>query len=148
MGSMKGCQDLHYAEGRSYSSWGAYGQSKLANILFTKELADQLKGTQVSAVCLHPGVIKTNLARHMGEWVKGGVGGWLFENLVTDKTIPQGASTTLFGCLAPDLPAGAYLSHCAVAAPTAEGEDAKGEGRKKLWAATVAQWAAAEAAKS
>lgn len=40
---------------KSYTKWGAYGQSKLANVLFTKELARRLKGTGVTANCCHPG---------------------------------------------------------------------------------------------
>ena len=98
-------------------AWSAYGQSKLANILFAKELHDQLEPRGVLCVSLHPGVIKTNLARHMGNWVTSGVGGWLFENLITDKTIPQGASTTLYGCLAPGLK-GAFLAPPPPRAPT------------------------------
>jgi NAD(P)-dependent dehydrogenase (short-subunit alcohol dehydrogenase family) len=53
--------DLHYQHGRQYSGWQAYGQSKLANILFAKGLAERLKGTPVTAVAVHPGVIHTNL---------------------------------------------------------------------------------------
>ncbi|MDF2630050.1 MAG: rhlG [Symbiobacteriaceae bacterium] len=45
---------------RKYSPMGAYGQSKLANILFTYELARRLEGTGVTATCLHPGVVATN----------------------------------------------------------------------------------------
>ena len=51
--------DLNFATGdRKYSPWGAYGQSKAANILFAKGLADQLKeaGSNVLSVSLHPGV--------------------------------------------------------------------------------------------
>lgn len=40
---------------KSYSKWGAYGQSKLANVLFTRELAKRLEGTGVTANCCHPG---------------------------------------------------------------------------------------------
>ena len=50
---------------RSYSAWEAYGQSKLANILFTYELARRLSPTfpQITVNCLHPGVVKTELGR-------------------------------------------------------------------------------------
>ena len=48
---------------RRYSMMDAYGQSKLANILFTYALANRLEGTGVTANCLHPGVVATNLAR-------------------------------------------------------------------------------------
>jgi NAD(P)-dependent dehydrogenase (short-subunit alcohol dehydrogenase family) len=49
--------------GRKFSAWGAYGQSKLANILFTTELAQRLEGTGVTATCLHPGVVRTGFGR-------------------------------------------------------------------------------------
>ncbi|HYF40693.1 MAG TPA: SDR family oxidoreductase [Gemmatimonadales bacterium] len=52
---------------RSYSGNRAYSQSKLANILFTYELARRLQGSGVTANCLHPGVIATRLlAEYMG----------------------------------------------------------------------------------
>ncbi len=50
---------------KHYSVWEVYGQSKLANILFTYELARRLEGTGVTANCLHPGVVSTNLARDL-----------------------------------------------------------------------------------
>ena len=43
---------------KSYSPWDAYSNSKLANCLFTVELAKRLKNTGVIAVCLHPGKLK------------------------------------------------------------------------------------------
>jgi retinol dehydrogenase-14 len=48
---------------KHYSMLGTYGQSKLANVLFTYELARRLEGSGVTANCLHPGVVSTNLAR-------------------------------------------------------------------------------------
>lgn len=47
-----------------YNKWTAYCQSKLANVLFTRQLARLLQGTGVTANSLHPGVIRTNLFRH------------------------------------------------------------------------------------
>ena len=43
----------------------AYSQSKLANVLFTRELARKGEGSGVNAYALHPGVIATELGRHM-----------------------------------------------------------------------------------
>jgi len=51
---------------KSYGSIRAYGQSKLANILFTRELASRLQGTGVTANCFHPGAVRTNLVRGSG----------------------------------------------------------------------------------
>src|SRR5688572_32142998 len=48
---------------QGYNPWSAYGQSKLANLLFTKELAKRLSGTRKTANAVHPGVIRTNLTR-------------------------------------------------------------------------------------
>ena len=48
---------------KNYRAFAAYSNSKLANVLFTYELARRLEGTQVTANCLHPGVVGTNLFR-------------------------------------------------------------------------------------
>lgn len=47
---------------RRYFVWRAYSQSKLANILFTAELARRLEGTGVTANCLHPGFVRSSIA--------------------------------------------------------------------------------------
>ena len=55
-------------EDGSYSAWGAYAQSKLANILFTRELQGRLgPDAGVAAMAVHPGVVRTELG-----WVDGG----------------------------------------------------------------------------
>lgn len=56
--------DLNYTKGRKYEQWEAYGQSKMANILYAKELQARGQGAY-TAVSLHPGAIKTNLSRHL-----------------------------------------------------------------------------------
>lgn len=48
---------------REYDAYGAYAQSKLANVLFTYELAAKLHGSGITVNCLHPGVIGTKLLR-------------------------------------------------------------------------------------
>jgi NAD(P)-dependent dehydrogenase (short-subunit alcohol dehydrogenase family) len=50
---------------RSWSPLGAYRNSKLANILFTRELARRLEGSGVAANCLHPGGVRTDLGREL-----------------------------------------------------------------------------------
>ena len=52
----------------NYTAWDAYAASKLANVYFTKELAKRLSAesvTHVKVVSLHPGVVRTELARNM-----------------------------------------------------------------------------------
>jgi NAD(P)-dependent dehydrogenase (short-subunit alcohol dehydrogenase family) len=51
---------------RAYSGWDAYARSKLANVLFTYELARRLEGTHVAANALHPGLVRTGFARNNG----------------------------------------------------------------------------------
>ncbi len=56
-----------------WSGWRAYAQSKLANILFTKELARRLEGTGVTANALHPGTVRSNFALDEGGAMRIGV---------------------------------------------------------------------------
>ena len=53
---------------RKYSSMRVYGQSKTANILFTRELAKRLAGSGVTVNCIHPGAVATRLAQNNGGW--------------------------------------------------------------------------------
>ena len=94
-----------------YDPGKAYGQSKLANVLFTLELARRLEGTNATANALRPGVIATNLGRHMPRWQNIALEtvGKLFT-----KTIPQGAATTCYVATAPALTetSGYFFEHC------------------------------------
>src|SRR5436309_3958032 len=60
-------RDLNWTS-RPYSAWLAYGQSKLANLLFTSELQRRLEaaGSKLRAVAAHPGYSRTNLQGHSG----------------------------------------------------------------------------------
>ncbi len=67
--------DFRDLEGkRKYGSWKAYGRSKLANILFTYELARRLEGTGVTANCLHPGFVASKFGHNNGGSVKVVIG--------------------------------------------------------------------------
>ena len=130
MGSVD-TSDLNYQRGRKYTPWGAYGQSKAANILFAKGLADKLEenGSSILSVSLHPGVIGTPLWRHGNRLLT-----WLIHRFILDKDVPQGASTSLYACLADGIPAGSYLSDCAVATPNEACQDEDRSAREALWA--------------
>jgi NAD(P)-dependent dehydrogenase (short-subunit alcohol dehydrogenase family) len=66
-GGMIDFDDLQYQ--KRYSGWRAYQQSKLANILFTYELARRLEGSRVTANTLHPGFVRTNFFQDWGGWI-------------------------------------------------------------------------------
>lgn len=89
----------------------AYGQSKLANGLFSLELARRLRGTQATSNSVHPGIIKTNLGRHFPRWKKvlSNVIGWTFM-----KDIPAGAATGCYVATNPRLAgvSGCYFANC------------------------------------
>ena len=103
-----------------YSPYGAYGDSKLANVLFVKALAKRLPAG-VEAFSLHPGVIPTPLSRSMGAM------GAVFRTVgkLFMKTVEQGAATSIFAATAPQLAgqSGAYLADCRVKQPAAEALD-------------------------
>jgi NAD(P)-dependent dehydrogenase (short-subunit alcohol dehydrogenase family) len=107
---------------RSYSPWSAYGQSKLANLLFAKELARRLAGTRRTANAVHPGVIRTNLGRHMPGFMRFALA--LGGPLVL-KTVPQGAATQVWAAVHPGAQglSGAYLADCNVAQARPDADD-------------------------
>jgi NAD(P)-dependent dehydrogenase (short-subunit alcohol dehydrogenase family) len=85
---------------RDYEPRKAYGQSKLANYLFVRELARRLEGTQVTANALQPGVIMTNLGRYLPWYqiVAAKVIGWTFM-----KSVEAGAATQVYVATWPKL---------------------------------------------
>ncbi|KAJ3610976.1 hypothetical protein NHX12_020992 [Muraenolepis orangiensis] len=84
---------------RGYDPMKAYGQSKLANVLFARSLAKRLQGTGVSVFSLHPGVVQSDLWRHQPQCIQVAVKffGWF------TKTPLEGAQTTLFCAVEPGL---------------------------------------------
>jgi NAD(P)-dependent dehydrogenase (short-subunit alcohol dehydrogenase family) len=116
-----------------YSGGLAYANSKLANILFTRELARRLEGRSVTANCLHPGVIRTGLLdnyfRDLG-WL-GSVArrlSWLFT--VSEE---KGAETTIHLASSPEVAgvSGAYFKRCREARPSAAARD--DDAARRLW---------------
>ncbi|XP_077365635.1 retinol dehydrogenase 12 isoform X1 [Festucalex cinctus] len=97
----------------SYDTMKAYGQSKLANVLFARALAKKLKGTGVSVFSLHPGVVQSDLWRHQHQCIQVAVK--IFR--VFTKTTVEGAQTTIYCAVQPGLESqsGAYFSDCAPA---------------------------------
>uniref|UniRef100_A0A3Q2EE71 Retinol dehydrogenase 12, like n=1 Tax=Cyprinodon variegatus TaxID=28743 RepID=A0A3Q2EE71_CYPVA len=113
---------------KSYNKNKAYAQSKLANVLFTRSLAKRLEGTGVTTYSLHPGVVRTDLWRHLSAPER------FFINLAKPftKDSTQGAQTTIYCAVEPSLEkeSGGYYSDCAPANTSAAGKDELAE---KLW---------------
>jgi NAD(P)-dependent dehydrogenase (short-subunit alcohol dehydrogenase family) len=99
--------DLNWQR-RRYSPERAYGQSKLANLLFTLELQRRLEeaGSRVRATAAHPGWAATNLQSHSGSRLKGA--GMALGNRFLGSSAEQGALPTLFAATA-DIPGGSYV---------------------------------------
>jgi NAD(P)-dependent dehydrogenase (short-subunit alcohol dehydrogenase family) len=82
-----------------YAGFRAYAQSKLANVLFTYELARRLAGTGITANCLHPGVVRSNFGRD-----SGGAFGFLVKlGGPLMISAERGAETSLYLATAPEL---------------------------------------------
>jgi NAD(P)-dependent dehydrogenase (short-subunit alcohol dehydrogenase family) len=99
--------DLNWEQG-GYKSWRAYGQSKLANLLFTSELQRRLTeaGSAVRAVGAHPGYAATNLQSHTGNVLMRV--GMAIGNKVIAQSDEQGAWPTLYAA-SQDLPGNSYV---------------------------------------
>ncbi|MEE8519838.1 MAG: SDR family oxidoreductase [Gemmatimonadota bacterium] len=84
---------------RGYDAMRAYGNSKLANILFTYELARRLDGSGVTANCLHPGVVRTRIGRNAPPLI------WLFFLVMKPLLLSpaKGAATTVYLATSPEV---------------------------------------------
>jgi NAD(P)-dependent dehydrogenase (short-subunit alcohol dehydrogenase family) len=115
---------------KSFSSFRAYGTSKLCNILFTRELARRLAGTGVTANCLHPGFVSTGFGDN-NDGPMGFVIGILKK--LAAITPEDGAKTILYLTSSPDVAgqSGGYYYKCAPATPTAAAQN--DADAKRLW---------------
>lgn len=94
-----------------YSDALAYGHSKLANALFSLQLANLLRGTRITSNALHPGVISTELSRNLNPLSRLA---WNLYVSVSGKTVEQGAATTCYVATNPALGniSGKYFEDC------------------------------------
>jgi NAD(P)-dependent dehydrogenase (short-subunit alcohol dehydrogenase family) len=118
---------------RGYKPWKAYGQSKLANLLFARQLARRLQGSNQTANAVHPGVIRTNLGRHMGGFVNGM---FAFVGPLFTKSVAQGAATQCYVATHPSLAtiSGRYFADCNEAPSSRQGRDERLA--ERLWTTT------------
>ncbi|KAK3661260.1 hypothetical protein LTR56_000383 [Elasticomyces elasticus] len=93
--------DIHYLSDPSrYEKFGAYGQSKTANIFFASSIHRHYGKQGLTAISLHPGTIMTELVRHLEDEDVAAQGGWKsLQNIF--KSPEQGAATTVWAAVSP-----------------------------------------------
>ena len=133
-------QDLNWQQ-RPYSAERAYGQSKLANLLFTLELQRRLTaaGSPVRAMAAHPGWAATNLQSHSGSRTKNAA--MAVGNALLGSSAERGAVPTLYAATA-DLPGGSYVGpRYGLLGPPARVSRSKGakdlDLARRLWTASA-----------
>jgi NAD(P)-dependent dehydrogenase (short-subunit alcohol dehydrogenase family) len=113
--------DPHFRT-RPYDKFAAYGQSKSANILFTVELEKRLADKGIHSFAVHPGVIATELSRHLSRDDFKAMASRAPAGALTLKSIPAGAATSVWAATSPDLAGqgGRYLEDVGIAEPADE----------------------------
>jgi len=122
---------------KGYKAFDAYYQSKLANLLFSNELARRLEGSGVTSNALHPGGIRTDIMRHSNILIR------LATSLIF-KPVSEGAKTPVMLASDPDLGAisGRYFDDGKEKSPASRALDL--ELAKKLWERS-ARWVGLDA---
>lgn len=117
---------------RDYSAGSAYAHSKLANVLFSYELARLLKGTRMTSNSLHPGVIDTNIARNVSPILRAGFG---LLTKIRGKSIEEGAATSCFVATSPLLGniSGEYFEDCNAVRVSGDNHMHDREMASRLW---------------
>jgi NAD(P)-dependent dehydrogenase (short-subunit alcohol dehydrogenase family) len=115
---------------RSYSSFGPYGNSKLANILFTIELARRLEGTGVTVNALHPGLTSTGFGKNNPGFLMNIMGAVI---PLIARSPEKGAKTSIYLASSPEIQGitGKYFVNCKVTQPAPQAADSAVA--KKLW---------------
>ena len=116
---------------KGYFIMKAYGQSKLANVLFTAELAARLKGTQVTVNALHPGFVKTEIGNKDTQWYSKLF--WTLATKLAAISVEDGAKTSIYLASSPDVKgvSGKYFDKCKEKEPAALAKDKALQ--KELW---------------
>ena len=116
---------------RKYSAMGAYGTSKLANILFTRALGRRLQGTAVTATCLHPGFVRTSFGRNndFSPLLKRIFG--LISRFA--RSPEKGAETVVYLATSPQVQgaSGGYYVDCKLTPPSSAAQD--DSAAEQLW---------------
>lgn len=118
-------------EGRkTYGGWKAYGQSKLANLLFTYELSRRLSGSGITANALHPGFVATQFGKNNGSFMGAMMGIAQRFGAISPE---QGARTSIYLASSPEVQGvtGKYFTKCKEIASSPASMDR--DSMRKLW---------------
>ena len=120
-----------FTKEKGYFIMKAYAQSKLANVLFTYELAERLKGTQVTVNCLHPGFVKTEIGNKKTNWYSSLF--WSLGTMLGGITVQNGAKTSVYLASSAEVKGitGKYFDKCKAVEPNKDAYNA--DLRKQLW---------------
>lgn len=114
---------------KGFSGFKAYGQSKLANVLFTYELARRLEGTGVTVNALHPGFVATNMGNNIGWFMR------FIRPLMNLRalSVEQGAETVIYLVTSPEVEGitGKYFFRCKPVSSSAYSHDT--DVAQRLW---------------
>ena len=115
--------DLHF-DGREYDPWLAYGQSKTANVLFALDFDRRFRERGVRAFAVHPGIILTDLGRHLTPEMIQDIMARASDAGEGFKPVEAGAATSVWAATAPELESqeAIYLSNCSIAPKLGQGE--------------------------
>ena len=119
---------------KRYSGIGAYGNSKLANVCFTYALARRLKGTGVTANCLHPGFVASQFGHNNGGLISVAVG--LMQRFGGAISETDGARTSIYLATSPEVEgnSGGYYVLCKQIPSSPASQDVAVQ--EKLWTVT------------
>lgn len=130
-----------FIQKKNYFVLRAYEQSKLANVLFTNELAEKLKSTVITVNSLHPGFVQTHIGNKNAKWYSALV--WSLASRLAGMSAENGAKTSVYLATAPEIKntTGKYFEKCKEKKPSALALNK--ELGKQLWAKSE-EWCAVE----
>ena len=120
-----------FTKEKDYFITKAYAQSKLANVLFTFNLAERLKDTQITVNCLHPGFVKTDIGNKDTQWYSKFF--WTLASGLAGISLEDGAKTSVYLASSDEVKGvtGKYYDKCKEKEPTPLAKDV--ELQKELW---------------
>lgn len=120
-----------FTQNKGYFILKAYAQSKLANVLFTAELSERLKGTNITVNCLHPGFVKTDIGNKDTQWYSKLF--WTLSSKLAGISVEAGAKTSVYLASSDEVKgiSGKYFDKCRTKEPSKIAQDRTLQ--KELW---------------